>query len=86
MQPRDVASCGDMAVAGLISEQSECHACPPTAVIPVLNHDSRAVRLLDARGCLNAGDYASLCWPVLERLTAAKLVNGMSTAVAARGS
>jgi len=36
------ASCGDMAVAGLILEQSKCYASPPTAVIPVLNHDSRA--------------------------------------------
>jgi len=36
------ASCGDTAVAGLISEQSECYASPPTAMIPVLNHDSRA--------------------------------------------
>jgi len=42
MQPRDVASCGDTAVAALISEQSECYASPPTAMIPVLNHDSRA--------------------------------------------
>jgi len=42
MQPRDVASCGDTAVAGLISEQSECYISPSTAVIPVLNHDSRA--------------------------------------------
>jgi len=42
--------------------------------------------LLDARGRLNAGDYAALCLPVLERLTAAELVSGMSTAAAARGS
>jgi len=28
--------------------------------------------LLDERGRLNAGNYAALCWPVLERLTAAK--------------
>jgi len=28
--------------------------------------------LLDARGRLNAGDHAALCWPVLERLTAVK--------------
>jgi len=42
MQPRDVASCGDTAVAGLITEQSERYASPSTAVIPVLNHDSRA--------------------------------------------
>jgi len=41
---------------------------------------------LDARGRLNAGDYAALCWPVLEHLTAAKLVSGMSTAAAAHGS
>jgi len=45
----------------------------------------RNAHLLDAHG-LNAGDYAALCWPVLERLTAAKLVSGMSTAAAARGS
>jgi len=31
-------------------------------------------------------DYAALCWPVLERLMAATLVSGMSTAAAARGS
>jgi len=88
MRPRDVASCGDTAVAGLISEQSECYTSPPTAVIPVLTDDSRACRnaqLLDARGRLNAGNYAALCWPVFERLTAAKLVSGMSTAAAARG-
>jgi len=42
MQPWDVASCGNTAVAGLISEQSECYAFPPTAVIPILNHDSHA--------------------------------------------
>ena len=36
------ASCGDTAVAGLISEQSECYASLPTAVVPVLNYDSRA--------------------------------------------
>jgi len=41
--------------------------------------------LLDACGRLNAGNYAALCWPVLKRLTAAKLVSGMSTAAAARG-
>ena len=46
----------------------------------------RNAHLLDARGRLNAGDYVALCWPVLERLTAAKLVSGMSTAAAARGS
>jgi len=46
----------------------------------------RNAHLLDARGRLNASDYAALCWPVLERLTAAKLVNGISTAAAARGS
>ena len=69
MRPRDVASCGDMAVAGLISEQSECYTSPTTAVIPVLNHDSRACRnahLLDACGRLNAGNYAALCWGVWE--------------------
>jgi len=42
----------------------------------------RNAHLLDAHGRLNA-DYAALCLPVLERLTAAKLV---STAAAARGS
>ena len=38
------ASCGDTAVAGLISEQSECecNASPPTAVIHVLTRDGRA--------------------------------------------
>ena len=46
----------------------------------------RNARLLDARGRLNAGDYVALCWPVLERLTAAKLVSGISTAATARGS
>jgi len=33
MQPRDVTSCGDTAVAGLISEQSECYASPPTELV-----------------------------------------------------
>ena len=42
--------------------------------------------LLEARGRLNAGDYAALCWPVLERLTAAKLVSGLIRAAAVRGS
>jgi len=42
--------------------------------------------LLDARSRLNASDYAALCWPVLERLTAAILVSGMSTVAAARRS
>jgi len=46
----------------------------------------RNAQLLDAHGRLNAVDYAAACWPVLERLTAAKLVSGMSTAAAARGS
>jgi len=46
----------------------------------------RNAHLLDARGRLNAGDYGALCWPVFERLTAAKLINRMSTAAAARGS
>jgi len=46
----------------------------------------RNAHLSDARGRLNAGDYVVLCWPVLERLTAAKLVSGMSTAAAACGS
>jgi len=45
----------------------------------------RNAHLLDACSRLNAGDYAALCWLALERLTAAKLVNGMSTAAAARG-
>ena len=83
------ASCGDTAVAGLIPEQSECYASPSTAVIPVLNHDSCAQECPSvgrARSRLNAGDYAASCWPVLERLTAAKLVSGMSTAAAVRGS
>ena len=54
-----------------------------------LNHDSRAQEcpsVVDARGRLNASDYAALCWSVLERLTAAKLISGTSTAAAARGS
>jgi len=75
------ASRGDTVVAGLLSS-------PHTAVIHVLNRDSRACRnahLLDSRGRLNAV-YAALCWPVLERLTAAALVSGLSTAAAARGS
>jgi len=59
MQPRDVASCGDTAVAGLISEQSECYASPPTAVIPVLNHDSRGQEC-PSIGLLSAGDYACI--------------------------
>ena len=42
--------------------------------------------LLDACGRLNAGDNTAFYWPVLERLTAAKLVSGMSTAAAARGT
>jgi len=46
----------------------------------------RNAHLLDAHGRLHAGDYGALCWPVLERLTAAKLVSGLSTAAAARGS
>jgi len=46
----------------------------------------RNAHLLDARGRLNAGDYAALSWPVLECLTAAKLVSGLCTAAAARGS
>ena len=46
----------------------------------------RNAHLLDARGRLNAVNYVALCWPVSERLTAAKLVSGMSTAAAARGS
>jgi len=46
----------------------------------------RNAHLLDASGRLHAGDYAASCWPVLERLTAAKLVSGMSTAAAVRSS
>ena len=46
----------------------------------------RNTHLLDACGRLNALHYATLCWPVLERLTAAKLVSGLGTAAAARGS
>jgi len=42
MWPRDVDIMRRTAVAGLISEQSECYASPPTAMIPILNHDSRA--------------------------------------------
>jgi len=33
-----------------------------------------------------SGDYAALCWLVLESLTAAVLIRGMSVAAAARGS
>jgi len=46
----------------------------------------RNAHQLVACGRLKMGDYLALCWPVLERLTAAKLVSGMSTAAAARGS
>jgi len=46
----------------------------------------RNAHLLDARSRLNADDYAALCWPVLERLTAAVLICGLSTAAAARGT
>jgi len=42
MQPQDVGIMQQMAVAGLISEQSEYNASPPTAVIYVLTHDSHA--------------------------------------------
>jgi len=50
---------------------------PPTAVIHVLNHDSRAqecpaVGLTQSFEC---GDYAALCWPVLEHLMAAVLIS-----------
>jgi len=75
------ASCGDTA-----TKQSECNASPPASMIHVLNRDSRACRnahLLDSRGRLNAV-YAALCWPVLERLTAAILVSDLSRAAAAR--
>jgi len=34
----------------------------------------RNAHLLDEHGRLNAGDYGALCWLVLERLMAAKLV------------
>ena len=76
------------AVAGLISEQSECNASAPTAVIHALTHDSRAwnVHLLDSRGRLNAGDYAALCSPVLEHLVAAVVISGRNTTEAARGN
>jgi len=40
--------------------------------------------LLDSRHCLNADDYAALCWPVLERLIEAVLVSGLRMAAAAR--
>jgi len=46
----------------------------------------RNAHLLDARGRLNAGDYAALCWSVLEPLTTAVLVSGLCMAAAARGS
>jgi len=46
----------------------------------------RNAHLLDTSGRLNAGDYVALRWPVLEHLTAAKLVSDMSTEAAARGS
>jgi len=55
------ASCGDTAVADLISEQSECYASPPTAVIPVLNHDSCAQKCPSVGRALNAGDYTRRC-------------------------
>jgi len=82
------ASYGDMAVAGLISKQSKCYASPPTAVSHILTHVSHAqewpsvglLRLFECR------DYASLYWPVLERLMTALLVRGLSTAAAARSS
>jgi len=32
------------------------------------------------RGRLNADDYAALCWPVLQRLTAAVVISGLNTA------
>jgi len=44
----------------------------------------RNVHLLDSRG--HAGDYRALCWPVMERLTAAVLISRRNTAEAARGS
>jgi len=88
MQPRVVGIMRWTAVAGLISEQSEYNASPPTAVIHALTHDSRArnVHLLDSRGRLNAGDYAALCLPVLERLVAAVLISGLNTTEAAHGN
>jgi len=46
----------------------------------------RNAHLLDVHGRLNAGDYVALCWPVLERLTAALLISCLGTAAAARGS
>jgi len=45
----------------------------------------RNVYLLDLCGRLTAGDYAVLCWPVLERPTAAVLISGLNTTEAARG-
>jgi len=44
------------------------------------------VHVLDSRGCLTAGHYASLCWPFLERMTAAVVISGLNTAEAAHGS
>jgi len=41
---------------------------------------------LDSRSRVNADDYAALCWPVLERLTAAVLISGLNTAEAACGT
>jgi len=42
MQPRHVDIMRRTAVAGLISQHSECNVSRPTAVIHVLTHDSRA--------------------------------------------
>jgi len=51
------ASCGDMAVAGLIFEQSECNASPPTALIHVLTAMPGNAYLLVSHGCFNVGVY-----------------------------
>ena len=63
MQPLGVGIMRWAAVAGLISEQSERNASPPTSVIHVLTHDSRAqecpsVGLMWSFEC---GDYAAMC-------------------------
>jgi len=51
-------------------------------MIHVLTHDSH---LLDSCSRLNAGDYAALCWPVLERLTVAVLIRDLNIVEAACG-
>ena len=75
MQPRDV---GIMWRYGSSwASQSRANVTPPHP------HACRNAHLLDSRGRLNAV-YAALCWPVLERLTAAILVSDLSRAAAAR--